>query len=405
MKTLPAQKTPRPLLGYVAIPVLIGLIVLFESWHFASFFRLFTFGALALLLCDIAWLTGGKTRDFFVILASMCVGLCAIECIADLMLPHAPPVIAPRNVWSQPQSDIGWGASKPGRYHDYRMDFAGRTIYSVSYTIDRDLLRQTLSCKKGPAIVFFGCSFTFGEGVNDDQTLPQNFADQLDRKVRILNLGFSGYGPQQFLREEETGRFDQVIGPNPRLFVFLTAVWHAQRTACKASWTARAPRYALENGRLVYVGQCIPPGPSLLLHEWLENVALYRELVEPYRWQLTNEDVELYVRILSAAVELAKSKYNASTVVLYVRSDDKFFRGTGFSDDEIMRRLSAAGAIVVDASLQKERHDGAQINIAGNGHPTPYANQLRASILKTYLAERAPNILQPAAHAECSNAQ
>src|SRR3984957_9673624 len=218
MRTLLAPKNPRPLLGYVAIPVLIGLIAFFESWHFASFFRLFTFGALALLLCDIAWLTGGKTRDFFVILASMFVGLCAVECIADLMLPHAAPVIAPRNVWSQSQSDIGWGASKPGRYHDYRMDFAGRPIYSVNYTIDRDLLRQTLSCKKGSAIVFFGCSFTFGEGVNDDQTLPQNFANQLDRKVRVLNLGFSGYGPQQFLREEETGRFDHapnILQPAP----------------------------------------------------------------------------------------------------------------------------------------------------------------------------------------------
>ena len=398
-------KNRQPMLGYLAIPVLVGLIALFESWHFASFFRVFTFGALALLLCDFAWLTGGKTRDVFITLTSVFVGLSVIEGIADFMLPHAPFVIAPPNVWSQPQSDIGWGPGKPGRYRDYRINLAGRAIYSVNYTIDSDRLRQTLSCKKGPAVVFFGCSFTFGEGVNDNETLPQSFANQLDRKVRVLNLGFSGYGPQQFLREEETGRFDRVIGPDPKLFVFLTAVWHAQRTACKASWATRAPRYALEDGRLVYVGQCVPPGTSLWLHEWLENTALYRAFVEPYRTQLTREDVELYVRILSAAVELAKAKYNAPTVILYVRSDDNFFRGTGLSDDEIMRRLSAAGAIVIDLSLQKERHAGAQINIPGNGHPTPYANYLRASMLKTYLAEHAPSILQPAAHAECSNAQ
>lgn len=398
-------KNPRPILGYLAIPILVGLIALFESWHFASFFRAFTFGALALLLCDIAWLTRGKTRDLFIILTSLFVGLSLIEFIADFTLPHAPFVIAPRNVLSQSQSDIGWGPGKPGRYHDYRIDFAGRTIYSVNYTINSDLLRQTLSCKKGPAVVFFGCSFTFGEGVNDDQTLPQNFANQLDRKVRVLNLGFSGYGPQHFLREEETGRFDQVIGADPKLFVFLTAVWHAQRTACKASWTDRAPRYALEDGKLVYVGQCIPSGPSLWLHEWLQNTALYREFVEPYRTQLTHEDVDLYVRILSAAVELAKTKYNASTVILYVRSDDKFFRGTGFSDDEIMRRLRAAGAIVIDASLEKERRESLQINIAGDGHPTPFANQLRASMLKAYLVEHAPGILQPVADKQCMGAQ
>ena len=392
-------------LAYLAIPLSLGLIALFEAWHFVSFFRVFTFSALALLLADLAWVTRGRTRDVFVMLTSLVIGLVIIEGVSDLMMSRATGIAAQRGSWSPAQPIIGWGPKASGLYHDYRIDSAGRTIYSANYTIDRNLLRQTLSCKKGPPVVFFGCSYTFGDGINDNDTLPQQFADMTHRRMRVLNLGFTGYGPQQFLREEETGRFDDAIGPDPKLFVFLTAVWHAERTACKAYWTARAPRYVLENGKLVYVGQCNPDGPSLWLHDWLENTALYREFVEPSRRQLTHDDIELYIRILDAAVQLAKKKYDASTVVLYLRSDDSFFRGTDFSDDKIMQRLRNGGAIVIDASLSKEKKAGVQISIPGDGHPTPYANQLRASILKTYLAEHAPGILQSVSDTQCSDTQ
>jgi hypothetical protein len=402
---LATANNPRRKLGYLAIPLFIGLMVLFEAWHFVHFFRVFTFSALALLLADIAWLNRERTRDVFVMLTSLAIGLIIIEGVSDSMMHRANGTAAQRGSWSPGEPIIGWGPNAAGRYRDYRIDSAGRTIYDVNYTIDRNLLRQTLSCKKGPPVVFFGCSYTFGDGVNDNETLPQYFANLTDRRMRVLNLGFTGYGPQQFLREEETGRFDDAIGPDPKLFVFLTAVWHAERTACKAYWTARAPRYALENGKLVYVGQCNPAGPSLWLRDWLENTALYREFVEPSRSRLTHDDIDLYVRILDAAVQLAKKKYNASTVVLYLRSDDSFFRGTGFSDDEIMQRLRDGGAIVVDASLVKEQKAGAQISIVGDGHPTPYANQLRASMLKTYLAEHAPGLLQSTPDPQCSGAQ
>lgn len=397
-----ADNNPRPKLAYFAIPVFIGLIALFESWHFVSFFRVFTFSAVALLLADIAWLTRGKLRDFFIILTSLAVGLIIIEGVSDSMMHQTGGTLAPRGHWSPAEPIIGWGPQVVGRFHDYRIDSSGKTIYDANYTIDHNLLRQTLSCKKGPPVVFFGCSFTFGDGVNDNETLPQNFSDLLDRKLRVLNLGFTGYGPQQFLREEETGRFDKVIGPDPKLFVFLTAVWHAERTACKAYWTARAPRYVVKDDKVVYVGECNPRGPSRWFRDWLENTALYREFVEPYRRQLTHDDIELYIRITDAAVQLAKTKYNASTVILYLRSDASFFRGTGFTDDEIMQRLRQGGATVIDASLQKE--PPAKISIQGDGHPTPYANQLRASILKNYLAEHAPGLLQSASDPQCQGA-
>jgi hypothetical protein len=266
----------------------------------------------------------------------------------------------------------------------------------VDYTIDSNLLRETHSVETGPAIVFFGDSFTFGEGLNDADTLPQLFADLLGRKQRVLNLGFSGYGPPQFLAELQTGRFDGVIGAQPRLFIFMTMAEHAERTACKPVWARLGPRYALENGHVALKGACYD-GFRARVQEWLANMASYRLFIEPYLHKGTNEDVELYVRVLLAAVNLAKEKYGVATLIPYIPADG-YLNGTGFSDDEIIQRLRDGGAMVVDVSLAKEEAAGAKLRIEGEGHPMPLANRLRASLLEEYIESRMPGILVAAMH-------
>ncbi|WGJ14348.1 hypothetical protein QEV83_17150 [Methylocapsa sp. D3K7] len=65
----------------------------------------------------------------------------------------------------------------------------------------------------------------------------------------------------------------------------------------------------------------------------------------------------------------------------------------GFSDDEIVHRLRGGGALVVDVSLAREAANGAQLIIRGDGHPTPLANRLKASIIKDYIEYHVPGIL------------
>jgi ABC-type transport system involved in multi-copper enzyme maturation permease subunit len=50
---------------------------------------------------------------------------------------------------------------------------------------------------KNKSAVFLGCSYTFGEGVNDEQTLPWIIGENSD--YNSYNLAFLGYGPQQSL--------------------------------------------------------------------------------------------------------------------------------------------------------------------------------------------------------------
>jgi hypothetical protein len=157
----------------------------------------------------------------------------------------------------------------------------------------------------------------------------------------------------------------------------------------------------LENGKPVPKGTCYA-GVRLWAREWLENAASYRLFVEPYLQKATHEDVELYLRILLAAVNLAKEKYGVATLVPYL-ANRVYLQGTGFSDDEIVQRLRDGGANVVDASLLKEEASGAIITIKGDGHPTPLANHLRASLLEDYIENRMPGILVAGPHGSNSD--
>jgi hypothetical protein len=193
------------------------------------------------------------------------------------------------------------------------------------------------------------------------------------------------------LRELETGLFDPLIGGQPRLFIFMTFAGHAERTACKPHWLRLGPHYGIENSRITFKGACYE-GPSLWLREWLENTAAYRLFIAPYQQRISHDDIELYIRTVVAAVQLAKDKYGVTTLIPYIRTSSDYFHGTGFNDDTIIARLREGGANIIDASLAEEQAQGALISIPGDGHPTPFANRVRAVMLVNFISQQMPRI-------------
>src|SRR5437879_10062020 len=53
-------------------------------------------------------------------------------------------------------------------------------------------------------LLFFGCSMTFGLGVNDNETMPFYMA-QYASHYRPYNYGVSGYGPHYMLAQLQRG--------------------------------------------------------------------------------------------------------------------------------------------------------------------------------------------------------
>jgi hypothetical protein len=216
--------------------------------------------------------------------------------------------------------------------------------------------------------------------------LPQAFADATGDQLRVLNLAFLGYGPQQFLRALETDMFRDLL-TEPRLFVFLTAPWHAERSACTSNFVLRAPRYVMVEGRPVYKGKCLDHWPVWLQY-WLTRTATYSVFFEPVFGGAGPADMDLYVAILIRAGQLARERYGVPTLILY-QPYDAYVRRAGFTDQQIIQRLHDGGLLVIDARLDPNDFPGQNLRIPGDGHPTGVANRAWAVLVRDALADLA----------------
>ncbi len=370
----------------VALVVVLAAIVFVETHHAILAFRTWTFALVFLLLAVAAHLASGRLRDGFVVVAAFGFGLFAVELGADALEPKNPLTIT--SGWAKYDRTEGWAIARPGVIEAQRLDpRTGALAYKARYTIDDHGDRVTRTAGQGSALVFFGGSFTFGDGIDDAATMPRQFADLFGGRQNTVNLGVTGYGPQQFLRAVQTGYKRDVIGEKPAGFVFLTVPFHAARTACKEPWTTYAPRYALVDDKVTFVGGCYN-GFAGVVHEWIANCAAYRVFLRPLRSRLTHDDITLYIRITAEAVKVARDRYGVETLVPYLHSPDPhYLDGTGYDDATILRDLQAQGVEAVDMTLADRPAEGIYASIPGDGHPTAYANQTRAPMIRDALAK------------------
>ncbi len=334
------------------------------------------------LVADLAVALKGRWRDAVTVVATTLFGLAATELVCAGL--EADPSVETRG-FSISRPVLGWGPSAPGIYHGRRTGPGGALIYDSDYTIGDRLLRRTLSAPAGPTVAFFGDSMTFGQGLADSETLPQVYADLTGRKTRVLNFGFPGYGPQQFLRPLETGLFDPLLS-DTKIFVYETAAWHAERSSCLAGFMVRAPRYELRNGKPVFVGACAE-GLARVWREIFVDGAAFRRFIRPIETAVGPADIELYLAELRRCAELVKQKYGARLVILYLGGNDKYLAKSGFTDAMIEDRLRRSGIDLIDATLSpKDFPPGTLLAIPGDGHPTAIANRARAALLQHFLA-------------------
>ncbi len=382
------MRSPSFLLRVVALPVgAIGALV----WALSSYgphVRLVAFFALFVLVADLATFVRGAAQNALVMLAALLIGITAIEGVALAMEPRVE-IMHPPGLWGA-RAELGWGPQRPGRYPaEKRVD--GKTIYKVTYTIDDSLLRRTVATAGGPVVAFFGDSNTFGEGLDDGDTLAQNFAT-LVPGFDVVNLGFSAYSPSQALRELQVGLFDKRIA-GARAFVLLTGPWHAERTACKPNFSVRAPRYQIVDGKLAYRGPCFS-GLMQRVEEFYKETATYDVFLAPLLQRPTHGDLETWLAIVGAVADLARDKYGVPLVVHYVPAPDHYLDGTGFTDAELRQRLTSAGVHLIDATL--EAKPGQILTIPGDGHPNATANRLGAEKIVADLKTTLPEVLKAA---------
>jgi hypothetical protein len=279
------------------------------------------------------------------------------------------------------RTDLGRQA-KEGVHKSKKLSLSGEVIYDVQYSIGQDGFRITPSGGSNvkPRINFFGCSYTFGEGLNDNETLPY-FVRQRLKNVSVRNFGFHGWGAHQALAILQSER-DTKGETN----FFLTAPWHVQRSACKVAFTNGSPRYKIaSNGSLVRRGTCHIDNNATLAEEFLSYSNLYLAYKKVLN-DLTNDDYELYFAIVNQIAEISRRR-NQKFVVGFIKASDSSFGWSGYTNEKFYFKLKEITPYVIDLTLanKDEEVDGKFRIHSLDGHPSALANNERARLLVDFL--------------------
>lgn len=227
----------------------------------------------------------------------------------------AGSVVTEPNDWFVPDDVVGWAPKKDMRVRATKFEY-GKLLYDVFYTIDSIGLRTNplTATKPAACVLFFGDSFTFGEGLQDIETLPYQVGKKSGGKYRIYNFGVGGYGPHQMLSQIESGRVRQVIGCRPDYAIYTAVPDHVARVAGKIPYGNRAPRYELDpSGEVRLIGH-FEKGlmtQSRLLTKLLNQTSksgLYR-MVASSQPRISQSDVGLFFAIVKRSKELAEQQF------------------------------------------------------------------------------------------------
>ena len=204
-------------------------------------------------------------------------------------------------------------------------------LYEVEYTIGVNGLRLAPPDKGSNIIgcvLFFGGSFVYGEGVEDDQTLPYLTGMRTEGNYRVYNFGFHAYGPNHMLAALQHGLVAETIDCNPTHVIYLGIPDHVARVAGVGLWDHYGPHYVADGKQLTFTGlRDSDPNPSVLIREvrWQLRKSKIASIWLNYKRPADITDIDLYVTVVEQARDHVQSAYREAEfhVLFWDWSDDE----------------------------------------------------------------------------------
>ena len=234
----------------------------------------------------------------------------------------------------------------PNNIVTYKEQYPTGESLEVVYTINANGLRvagpqEMGKCKE--SIVFYGDSFTFGEGVNDKETLPYQVEQMLNERYCVYNFGTNGYGAHQMLAALEGGIVNNIVTPPPQYIFYQGIVGHVNRIVRGVGIPYYGPKYSLIDGELVYSGQFKDPGR---LERIINKSTIAHRLL--HGTTLLSPNLNLYIKIIENTRDGFKKLYPASEfhVIFWDIGYIYLFDPKGRANERIIRKLESLGIIV-----------------------------------------------------------
>jgi hypothetical protein len=265
-----------------------------------------------------------------------------------------------------------------GEYSFRKISEDDEIIYDVSYTIGSDGYRSDVPSTNYD-IFIYGGSFTFGEGLNDNETL--SYFLQKEHGFTSKNLGIHGYGLHQALYNIQHGKTFKSIGG---LNILLTTPLHALRSSCKETFSNGTPRYVLKNNKIELVGVCTKSSKKGVVERILERSRIFKIIkssIIPVKKILTN-DIELYLSIIREISKITRIK-GGKLIIAFIDAPKILLSESNYTNDLIIAEMKqiADGFVNVTLAESWEKISSEYYIHELDKHPSAYANKARSNLI------------------------
>lgn len=266
-----------------------------------------------------------------------------------------------------------------------KSSITGTTIYKVQVTIDEYGRRYT---PKPPLnhsnILFFGDSFTFGEGVNDEETYPY-FVSKRRPESAIYNLGVPGMGLNDILYDLEYGDLVRYkdISKRKTLSVYTYMNDHLNRFFCSMNCYQEGQQWILKKANydrnLNFQGTFAQSNSiKIWLYKFLAKSELLKFLGVNWPIRFSDDHFDIFARAILKLKKLSAEKFGSEEFyfVFYPR-DTSLIYARGLIP--YLKKYNIKYIIYegIDFDLIKDNID----SIPLDHHPTPMAQYLTAYLL------------------------
>ena len=288
---------------------------------------------------------------------------------------------------------------QPGVFTAKKVASNGAVLYDTIFSIGEDGFRITpkygfkLEDNQQHRINFLGDSFTFGEGVADNQTMAYYVGELIFKQsssspktalpsTKVKNYGIHGWGVHQSLAVLQSK-----LDTNADIQFVMTAPWHASRVACADFFTMGSPKYKLLTaGYVERDGYCrsfgwIEHSPRAL-RAFITSSKIFN-LIQESLFVENDQDkqIKLYIGVLKT-IQADVKKRGQKLIIGFIKANDNWFIGN-YNNEKILAELKAAGITSIDLTLaDKNENLESKFYIHElDKHPTAIANLERAKKL------------------------
>lgn len=391
----------------VLAAVALGLAVLAWVVHSTTGLWLFAFIALAEIAAAIGWLIWpGVSVGAANVIAILGVIVATESYLLWAGRPDEPQLEPPLSEWQRmpvAHADV-YVLPRPAWYMDpvlgstvepntktrERRYLSGRLLYDNTYTIDAHGFRETpKTAPNAENVLLFGCSITWGFGLNDEQTYPWLLSERLGRRVRSVNMGILGSGPNAMLALLDANRERAALAKGKvrgaYFLTFLDPKWgHHARVLGRVPWGAGAPAYKLNEAEPTRV---LPNGrmpltfdEALIQLSYTTGLLGYTLAGRRYNPHYSDRDLELPVAIVLDSHRRLQQRYQIPLTVVLLHTPAARDVERRFS-----ARLAAAGVEVLRANLPPNAY------LPNDGHPNVWGASMLADLVHAHLESNRPD--------------